>query len=520
MKSAGNILKRRYLSRGLTCFLAWCVVIHTSLPVALALEAVDVTGSTGVLSTTWGDHTIIDTDHGAIINWSDFNTNSNQSITFNQYLGGDLSSMSAVLNRVNSGAVPTQFDGALNANGRVFVVNPAGVIFGAGSAVDVSQLVASGLNMSDDAFGAVLADSSNRMTFEGGWGEVRNLGSISAESVFLIGKNVINLGSISAPDGLVVMASGDNVYLGQDGSNVVVELDAESANTAADVQNRGLVSAGNGTIVLAAGDNFSGAVGNVGVLAASVGEVTVDVPRAESAAPNGSGADSDGLDAAKIIINGCEVAPTPAEPQEPTEPKEAKEPAELSASKEVKDQPETINPFIEPAPLGNVKLETSGCSALMKWAAAELGVDEKKMEIWVANSVASARGIQPCDTCAKLKGAATILRDSRGLRVAALSQVIGEFASSAVPPSEEQDASIIAAITSNSDAGSHYAMAGEYLDSLAMYVGALSSEMNFSTIDSVMLAADRYIAPLAETESDNVGLAAFLAARLAALSES
>jgi len=109
------------------------MLINTTLPLALGLEAVDVTGSTGVIGTTWGDHAIINTDHGAIINWSNFNTNSTQSIKFNQYLGGDLSSASAVLNRVSSGAVPTQFNGALDANGRVFVVNPAGVIFGAGS---------------------------------------------------------------------------------------------------------------------------------------------------------------------------------------------------------------------------------------------------------------------------------------------------------------------------------------------------------------------------------------------------
>ena len=111
--------------------------MNTTLPIAIALEAVDVTGSTGVTGATWGDHTIIDTDHGAIINWSNFSTNSTQSVTFNQYLGGDLSSVSAVLNRISSGAVPTQFNGALNANGRVFVVNPAGIIFGAGAPVNV-----------------------------------------------------------------------------------------------------------------------------------------------------------------------------------------------------------------------------------------------------------------------------------------------------------------------------------------------------------------------------------------------
>jgi hypothetical protein len=172
------------------------------------------------------------------------------------------------------------------------------------------------------------------------------------------------------------------------------------------------------------------------------------------------------------------------------------------------------------APLPDEELDTAGCPALMSWAATELGVEEKKIEIGMANSVASAMGIQPCDTCAQLKEAAAVLRDNSGLRVAALAQVISEFASNSVPLSEEQDTSIIAAISGNDAAGSHYAMAGEYLDALTAYVGTLSSEMSFSTADSIVFAADRYVAPLAERGSDNVALTAFLAARLTALSES
>lgn len=888
MKTASNILKRRYLSRSLIYFLTWCMVINTTLPLAFALEAVDVTGSSGVIGTTWGDHTIINTDHGAIINWGNFNTSSTQSITFNQYLNGDLSSVSAVLNRISSGAVPTQFNGALNANGRVFIVNPAGVIFGAGSTVNVTQLVASGLNMSDDAFAAVLADSSNRMVFEGGQGEVRNLGAISADSVYLIGKKVTNLGTIKAPNGLVVMAAGDNVYLGQDGSNVVIELDAESPGPGADVQNMGLVSADNGAVILAAGDSFSGAVSNVGILAASAGEVSVDAARVENsgqitvdstdgdggsvsltateevvlqpgsrttanAGPNGSGGnvilksegmtfvsegsvveargggesgdggfvevsgehfvlagdidvsadngapgtlfidppdvtiadgsnsgavdtvyeddiesdslngtnviveaensitvehildgeitggagditlrttgddssitfldkddtitttvgdivitaggggidigslitgsglagervapgkitvttinngdiiirdlfigagagqaqiyvdasgnltiegdvsvgtqgdsildipgglpaaaiihlvaddnvilngdvgayadgtkdrtrgaitwayikimagedgtparditiranltaraessrnqlsrayieldatdhvyfgpyaeapvavagrsraegyygdgewDDCGLNIAKIIINSKTVGPEP-------KPEPGSEPEKSGSDPEQKSESASI-PWEGP-PLPGEEFDTSGCSTLMKWAQAELGLDAKKMDIWMINSVASAQGIQPCDTCAKLKDAATVLYDNSGLRVEALARVISEFTSAAIPPSEEQDAAIIAAISNNGDANSHYAMAGEYLDSITAYVNTLNSEMNFSIADSVTLVADKYVVPLTERENGNVGLAAFLSARLISLSSS
>ena len=165
MKSLKRTPRIRHFRTAVIYLLVWCLVLNTSLPAAFALEATDLTSSSGLIGTTWGDHTIIQTDHGAIIDWSNFNTSSSQSVTFQQYLGGSLSSLSAVLNRISSGAVPTQFDGALAANGRVFIVNPAGIIFGAGSTVDVAQLVASGLNMSNDAFNAVLADGANRMQF-------------------------------------------------------------------------------------------------------------------------------------------------------------------------------------------------------------------------------------------------------------------------------------------------------------------------------------------------------------------
>lgn len=65
-------------------------------------------------------------------------------------------------------------------------------------------------------------------------------------------------------------------------------------------------------------------------------------------------------------------------------------------------------------------------------------------------------------------------------------------------------------------AGIYYAKAGDYLDALAAYVGILNSEMNFSTEESAAFA-QRYIERFAESE--NAGLAAYIAARLAALEQ-
>ena len=133
----------------------------------------------------------------------------------------------------------------------------------------------------------------------------------------------------------------------------------------------------------------------------------------------------------------------------------------------------------------------------------------------MANALASARDIQPCDACVNLKEAATILQDVDGTRVAALADVINEFASSTAPPTEEQMASIADAIANDIEGNRQYAAAGEYLDALAKYVGILNSEMGFSADESVQFATDNYVGQLAEGES--MGVAAYVAARLAAL---
>jgi hypothetical protein len=171
-------------------------------------------------------------------------------------------------------------------------------------------------------------------------------------------------------------------------------------------------------------------------------------------------------------------------------------------------------PYIHPTPgldrIGWIEVEVSGCPALAKWVAEELGVDERMIDVWMANSLASTKGIQPYDTYSRLKKAALILQDTNGSHTAALAEVINEFASSTAPPTEEQIVSIAEAITRNTDEDSYYAIANEYLDALVTYIGILSSEMGFSTIESVQLVTDKYISRLAQDQ--NVGVATFLAA--------
>jgi filamentous hemagglutinin family protein len=68
--------------------------------------------------------------------WNTFNIGVNATVNFAQP-----SASSVALNRVTSGD-PSQIMGQLNANGQVYLINPSGILFGAGSSVNVGGLVA------------------------------------------------------------------------------------------------------------------------------------------------------------------------------------------------------------------------------------------------------------------------------------------------------------------------------------------------------------------------------------------
>jgi filamentous hemagglutinin family protein len=142
----------------------------------------------------------------AIINWQGFSIGADEITRFIQQ-----SSDSKVLNRV-TGRDPSQILGSLQSNGKVFLINPNGVLFGAGSRVDVNGLVASSLNISNADFLA----GKNNFTAGDMAGKVANQGTITTPSggqIFLIAPAVENSGIISAPNGDVVLAAGHSVQL-------------------------------------------------------------------------------------------------------------------------------------------------------------------------------------------------------------------------------------------------------------------------------------------------------------------
>ena len=73
----------------------------------------------------------------AVLDWQSFNIGAGEAVRFVQPAAS-----SVVLNRVAAGN-PSSIYGSLTANGQVFLVNPAGVMFAPGAQVDVGSLVAS-----------------------------------------------------------------------------------------------------------------------------------------------------------------------------------------------------------------------------------------------------------------------------------------------------------------------------------------------------------------------------------------
>ncbi|MBN2270649.1 MAG: filamentous hemagglutinin N-terminal domain-containing protein, partial [Sedimentisphaerales bacterium] len=262
----------------------FCIMLNSYVPLAMAgPEGAQVVNGQASFQQS-GLNTTITASNQAIINYSSFNIAQPEVVQFVQP-----SSNASVLNRILS-ANPTNIDGTLLANGRVFFVNPAGIYIGAGAMINVNQLVASGLNISNADF------IGGRYSFAGGNGVVANHGDIVAQKAYLIGRQIINSGTINCPDGYVLMASGDRVFLGEAGSNLMVSTDVPASSEAvgsiegAAVLNAGSVEVGSGEIAfVAAGDLYAQAISNVGTLSASAdsgGAGSVNLTAAEGTVAN------------------------------------------------------------------------------------------------------------------------------------------------------------------------------------------------------------------------------------------
>jgi filamentous hemagglutinin family protein len=242
----------------------------TAIAAVMALPRYGVAGPTGgtvvagsaAISQSGNTTNINQSTNQAVINWLGFSIAPSQTVNFNQP-----SSASATLNRV-IGNEQSVIAGALNANGQVFIVNSAGVIFTKGSQVNVGALVASTLDISNQNFMA------QNYSFSGSSSaSVVNQGRIHAGVggyVALLGKTVSNDGVIVAKLGTVAMASGDKITLNFAGNSLVdVTIDQGTLNAL--VANKRAIIADGGRVILtakAADQVLSAQVNNSGIIQA------------------------------------------------------------------------------------------------------------------------------------------------------------------------------------------------------------------------------------------------------------
>ncbi len=227
-----------------------------ALPVGGAVAA----GSATIASSA-NSMTINQSTQNVAINWQSFSIGQGQGVQFVQP-----STSAVALNRV-VGQDPSSILGSLSANGKVFLVNPNGILFGPGSQVNVGGLVASTRNITDADFMA------GRHRFAGtGGGDVVNQGSITAAGgqVALLGANVSNDGVIVANMGSVALVAGNAVTLDLAGDGLLsVSVDEGTVN--AMVRNGGLIRANGGNVMLtaqAAGTLLRTTVNNTGIIEA------------------------------------------------------------------------------------------------------------------------------------------------------------------------------------------------------------------------------------------------------------
>jgi filamentous hemagglutinin family protein len=218
--------------------------------------------TTGAATATQSGNTLSvnQTSNTATLNWSSFNISAAGKVVFQQP-----SSTAIALNRIYD-SNPSSIFGALNSNGQVYLINANGFLFGSGASVNVGGLLASSLNLSDQNFAAgILAPIANSkpalVPFVDASGNVvsqpitvqpgATLTAADGGRLLLAAPNVTNGGSLNAPDGQIILAAGQNLYLqASSDSNLrglIVEVDG--GGTVAN-QVAGSISAPRGNITL------------------------------------------------------------------------------------------------------------------------------------------------------------------------------------------------------------------------------------------------------------------------------
>ncbi len=196
--------------------LLWRAIVVGSLVYAIP-QGGEITTGVGTITTPTPNTVQINQDSDkAIINWQSFNIGAGEKT---QFIQPNVSSIA--LNRINPTQGASQIYGTLSANGRIILINQAGIYFGSTAYVDVAGIIASTTNITNENFLAGKYIFNQPSPFDG---SIINEGTIIARNnglVALIGTGISNSGYIQARLGNVVLASGNKFTMDFNGDQLI-----------------------------------------------------------------------------------------------------------------------------------------------------------------------------------------------------------------------------------------------------------------------------------------------------------
>lgn len=178
----------------------------------------------------------------AAINWQTFGIKADETVNFKQP-----NAQAVILNRV-IGNEKSVIDGAMNANGKVFISNPNGMIIGKNAQINVGALLATTAKIKNQDF------MNGFFKFDQATGDITHLGDIKVPTggvVALIAPIVANKGNITAPQGKVLLASAEQFSITlPDNGQFAYTLDRGTLQGLVD--NGGAILADGGHVILTA----------------------------------------------------------------------------------------------------------------------------------------------------------------------------------------------------------------------------------------------------------------------------
>jgi len=230
----------------------------------------EITSGSGQIQTLDANTTLVTQETSTLaIDWQSLNLAVDETLRFEQP-----SSESMALNTIFD-QQPTQIFGQIEANGRVFLMNPNGIIFGTTARINVGALIAGAFQLDFESL-----HDNGEFPFTTGTGLVENAGQIvtgEGGSVALIGQTVINSGEIRAQLGKIHLLSTGAATLSFDSDGLIQfsiqqEILENTLGSESAVLNSGVLQADGGYVLLeahAANAVYSQVVNNEGIIQAN-----------------------------------------------------------------------------------------------------------------------------------------------------------------------------------------------------------------------------------------------------------